>query len=767
MFMAVKTYAKNEDYQLSKNFKSSEFDCHGSGCCLLTTIDDKLVKYLQLIRDYFNKPVNISSGYRCPTHNKNIGGATGSRHSKGQAADIYINGVAPIEIAKYAESIGILGIGLYETNADGHFVHIDTRDTKSFWYGQKQEYRSTFGKITISKEEPKIDTSKVNDKPGDPKIIWDFLKTKGLNDYGIAGLMGNLEAESSLKPTNLQNGYEKTLGYNDAEYTAAVDQGIYTNFVNDKAGYGLAQWTHYSRKQNMLNFHKRKNKSIGDLITQLEFLLEELTTNYNNSVLKVLKNATSVLEASNAVLLKFECPSDQSIEAQNRRASLCQKYYDKYHIIISVDQNKGGTNTMKYNANNKPLVCMMTQSTCYKGTSKMAVKGVLWHSTGANNPTLKRYVQPSDNAPDKAEMLKLLGTNSNKNDWNHATVQAGLNCWIGKLADGTVATVQTMPWDYKPWGCGSGSKGSCNNGWIQFEICEDGLSDKTYFNKVYKEACEITAYLCKLYNIDPEGTVTVNGVKVPTILCHADANKLGFGSNHGDVNHWFPKHGKSMDTARADVKALMGNSKDQKVENTTDKTENELYRVRTSWEDVKSQIGAYTKLENAKEICNKTQGYYVFNSKGEKVYPEETNDNISDNDLKVGDEVSLVHEATYTSGKAIPSFVFNSKLYLREFKDDKTKAIISTLKSGAITGVVFTKDLVKYGSLQMKEDFKPYIIKVECDVLNVRAGAGTQFRVNGQIRKNEAYTIVAENKGWGKLKSGIGWISLEYTKKIR
>ena len=143
--MAVKTYAKNEDYQLSKNFKSSEFDCHGSGCCLLTTIDDKLVKYLQLIRDYFNKPVNISSGYRCPTHNKNIGGATGSRHSKGQAADIYINGVAPIEIAKYAESIGIKGIGLYETSADGHFTHIDTRTSKSFWYGQNEQPRTTFG----------------------------------------------------------------------------------------------------------------------------------------------------------------------------------------------------------------------------------------------------------------------------------------------------------------------------------------------------------------------------------------------------------------------------------------------------------------------------------------------------------------------------------------------------------------------------------------------------------------------------------------------
>ncbi len=769
--MAIKTYVKGTATKLSDNFKSTEFDCHGNGCCLSTLIDDDLVNYLQKIRNYFGKPVNITSGYRCSTHNKNVGGATGSRHTKGQAADISITGIKPAEIAKYAESIGILGIGLYETNSDGHFVHIDTRTTKSFWYGQAEASRSTFGGTVIkNEEEKKIDTSKVVTSAADPQVIWNFFKSQGLNDFGIAGLMGNLEAESGLKPINLQNTYEKKLGYSDAEYTAAVDQGIYSNFVNDSAGYGLAQWTYYSRKQKMLDFHQKKKKSIGDLNTQLEFLAYELSNNYKTSVWEVLKKATSVLEASNAVLLKFECPADQSVSVQNTRAKYGQNYYNKYaekKINTTTQTNTNGGTKMKYSASNKPLVCMQTQSTCYKGTSKMAVKGVLWHSTGANNPNLKRYVQPSDNATDKNEMLKLLGTNSNKNDWNHISQQAGLNCWIGKLADGTVTTVQTMPWDFKPWGCGSGPKGSCNNGWIQFEICEDGLTDKTYFNKVYKEACEITAYLCKLYNIDPEGTVTVNGVKIPTILCHADANKLGFGSNHGDVNHWFPKHGKSMETARADVKALMGNSQTQKVENSTSKIEDKLYRVRTSWEDVKSQIGAYTKLENAKEICDKTQGYYVFNSKGEKVYPEEMNDSISDNELKVGDEVSLVHEATYTSGKAIPSFVFNAKLYLREFKDDKTKAIISTLKSGAITGIVFTKDLVKYGSLQMKEDFKPYIIKVECDVLNVRAGAGTQFRVNSQIRKNEAYTIVAENKGWGKLKSGIGWINLEYTKKIR
>ena len=175
---------------------------------------------------------------------------------------------------------------------------------------------------------------------------------------------------------------------------------------------------------------------------------------------------------------------------------------------------------MKYSKTNTPLVCMQTNSTCYKGTSTMTVKGVLWHSTGANNPNLKRYVQPSDNASNKQEMLNLLGKNTGGNDWNHIYREAGLNCWIGKLADGTVTTVQTMPWNYKPWGCGSGSKGSCNNGWIQFEICEDGLNDKSYFEKVYQEACEITAYLCDLYNLDPKGTVNVNGIQTPVILCH-------------------------------------------------------------------------------------------------------------------------------------------------------------------------------------------------------------------------------------------------------
>lgn len=215
---------------------------------------------------------------------------------------------------------------------------------------------------------------------------------------------------------------------------------------------------------------------------------------------------------------------------------------------------------MKYNDKNKPYVCMQTNSTCYKATKTMKVLGVLFHSTGANNPKLSRYVQPSDNSPTRASDLAKLGTNPGRNDWNHIETKAGLNAWIGKFADGSVGTVQSMPWDYRPWGCGSGNRGSCNNGWIQFEICEDDLTSKEYFDAVYQEAIELTAYLCKMYNLDPLGKTTLNGIAVPVITCHNDAYKLGLGTGHADINHWFPRYGKNMEQVRKDVAALMQKS---------------------------------------------------------------------------------------------------------------------------------------------------------------------------------------------------------------
>ena len=179
---------------------------------------------------------------------------------------------------------------------------------------------------------------------------------------------------------------------------------------------------------------------------------------------------------------------------------------------------------------------IFTENACYKSGRKITVKGIMVHSTGANNPDLRRYVGPDDG---------LLGQNQYNNHWNTHHPGGREVCvhgFIGKLKDGSIATYQTLPWDYRGWHAG----GSANNTHIGFEICEDGLTDASYFRKVYQEAVELCAYLCKEY-----------GLTEKDIICHSEGYKKGIASNHGDVMHWFPKHGKSMDTFRAAVKELL------------------------------------------------------------------------------------------------------------------------------------------------------------------------------------------------------------------
>lgn len=169
------------------------------------------------------------------------------------------------------------------------------------------------------------------------QLIWNYFKSHGLNDFGTAGLMGNLYAESGLNPKNLQQTYERKLGYNDDSYTDAVDHGIYTNFVKDSAGYGIAQWTFWSRKQALFSFAKSREKSIGDLNMQLDFLMKELREGYIG-VLNTLCNATSVLEASNEVLFRFERPANQDESVQAKRCAFGQRYYD----LFANQQNEYG-----------------------------------------------------------------------------------------------------------------------------------------------------------------------------------------------------------------------------------------------------------------------------------------------------------------------------------------------------------------------------------------------------------------------------------------
>lgn len=376
---------------------------------------------------------------------------------------------------------------------------------------------------------------------------------------------------------------------------------------------------------------------------------------------------------------------------------------------------------MKYNENNKPMVCMMTQSTCYKGTSTGTPVGILWHDTAGGNPELRRYVQPDDNAANRAQMIQLLGKNAYNNDWNHINRSAGLNCWIGKLADGTITTVQTMPWNYRPWGCGSGSKGSCNGTtggpfWIQFEICDDGYNSKTYFDKVYQEACEITAYLCDLYNINPKGTVNYKGVTVPTILCHWDSYKLGLGSGHSDVYGWFNKYNKTMDNVRSDVATLL------KGKTTT---------------PAPAPTPTVTPTPSVQPTTN----------------------------LEINDLVSITKGATYYGGKAIPDWVIAKNWYVKSLKGDRVVVDKSEDGKSSINSPINIKYLKKATKENTAPVFEPYLIRVTASVLNVRSGPGTNYSVKSTVKKGGVYTIVDQNKNWGKLKSGAGWICLDYTEK--
>lgn len=178
-----------------------------------------------------------------------------------------------------------------------------------------------------------------------------------------------------------------------------------------------------------------------------------------------------------------------------------------------------------------------TANPCYKAGRLIKPSGIVVHSTGANNPYIKRYVGPDDG---------ILGKNQNNNHWNRANATKCMHAFIGKVADGSLKVYQTLPWNYRCWGVGSGSKGSYNASHIQFEICEDGLNNEAYYKAAFALAAHLCAYLCNEYGIKPENVVG-----------HYEAHAAGYGSNHSDPRNWQRKFGGSMEQFRADVIRIM------------------------------------------------------------------------------------------------------------------------------------------------------------------------------------------------------------------
>ena len=497
--------------------------------------------------------------------------------------------------------------------------------------------------------------------------IWQYFEKKGFSKYGIAGLMGNLRAESGLNPKNLQNTYEKSLGMTDAQYTQAVDNGTYTNFIKDSAGYGLAQWTFWSRKEKLMEFAKSNKRSIGDLDMQLDFLYKELKENYS-SVFKTLCNATSVLEASNAVLLKYERPANQSVEVQKKRAAYGQEIFDKYASNkITSSTNKEETKVGKVITTGmisatingiKVDTSKKCHSSNYVNNSSRTVNYIVMHYTG--------------NSKDTAW--------ANANYFQGANRNASAHFFVDNTS-----IYQSVELRDTAWHCGGSTyyHSSCrNSNAIGIEMCCTA-GNYTISATTIKNSAYLCAYLCKQLGI------TANQVDT-YVLRHYDVTHKKCPAQMVDNS---PTQDKDWVAFKSQVKTILGaaSSSTSTKPTTSTTTSKELYRVRKTWKDAESQVGAYSSLTNAKAACDKAgTGYEVYDSKGNVVYPKAT-----------------------TSAST----------------------------------------------------FKPYIVIVNTDVLNVRAGAGTNYKITTQVKKGEAYTTVAKSGDWGKLKSGAGWIHLGYTKK--
>ena len=346
---------------------------------------------------------------------------------------------------------------------------------------------------------------------------------------------------------------------------------------------------------------------------------------------------------------------------------------------------------------------------CYIAAQKMVPKGIVVHSTGANNPYLKRYVD----APEE------VGVNKYGNHWNTARPGGRKVCvhaFIGYDKDGQIRVAELLPLDICCWGVGSGKNGSYNYNpaYIQFEICEDNLTDRTYYEKVFAVAADYCAALCRTYGIDAD-----------KIVGHCEAYRLGYGNNHGDPEHWMKKFGETMADFRAKVSELL---------NTTEEKNEESEDAPTQRETVEK-----------------------------------------------GDLVSIASDAVYYDGKAIPTWVRTQNWYVKSANGDRvvidknetgTNSICSAIHKKYLTAVDKAEDhSADKENVEAVESSCPYLVKITADCLYIRKGAGTNTAKVGTITDHGVYTIMEERKGsgaslWGRLKSGAGWISLDYVRKL-
>lgn len=253
---------------------------------------------------------------------------------------------------------------------------------------------------------------------------------------------------------------------------------------------------------------------------------------------------------------------------------------------------------------------MATNNPCYKrGVQRSKTTRLILHSVGCNNAWLRRWISPDDGQ---------IGDDGVTNGWNVSNADTLVHFVIGLDKNGVSRAYQMAPFGLRVWGCGSGSKGSGNDIAVQVEMTEDSSMGAKLAKSNYAVAVNLFASLCKYY-----------GLSASAIWSHKEAHDAGYASNHGDPESWWRSSGSglTMDGFRRDVQAVLtsgvpygGSSTagDKPTQATTPSTGGQLYRVRRTWTDAASQLGAYADLDNAKAACK--AGYSVFDAKGNAVY---------------------------------------------------------------------------------------------------------------------------------------------------
>lgn len=232
-----------------------------------------------------------------------------------------------------------------------------------------------------------------------------------------------------------------------------------------------------------------------------------------------------------------------------------------------------------------------TNSDCYKSGTKQVSKGVQVHSTGANNPYLKRYVQPNDGR---------LGINQYGNSHNRPGVDVCASAYIGKLENGTVAVYQALPWDMRCWISGKGKNGNANRlGYIGYEICEDTLNNEAYFNEaVMTVAVNLTAHLCQIIGVTPDSVVaSYSEGNALSVMDHSELYENGLASGHSDITHWLRRYGKRMKDFRQAVQQAMDEGVDVEYVDASETIVEEWTDVNATYE-IYAANGGYVNLRS-------------------------------------------------------------------------------------------------------------------------------------------------------------------------